>query len=155
MVVAKRQRWVEASSLGSACPHASRVYYTLSNKTLPSGECVISSILSHCNKDFKLWPVLQLRVLIGKQRIVHPRHEGGGTSMERPQPVLAPSFYMFVSSPSLPMQIRATQEGGVFVSPEVLIQVHGFFLCPLFTCFSLSLSFSHCHFGLLFPTLPT
>ena len=54
MVVAKRQRWVEASSLGSTCPPASRVYYTLSNKTLLSRECVISSILSHCNKDFKL-----------------------------------------------------------------------------------------------------
>ena len=135
MVVAKRQRWVEASSLGSACPHASRVYYTLSNKTLPSGECVISSILSHCNKDFKLWPVLQLRVLIGKQRTVHPRHEGGGTSVERPQLVLAPSFYMFVSSPSLTMQIRASREGGVFVSPEGLTLVPGFSFVPFSQAF--------------------
>ena len=53
MVVAKRQRWVGASPLGSACPHASRVDYTLSNKTLPSGECVISLILSRRNTDFK------------------------------------------------------------------------------------------------------
>ena len=51
------------------------------------------------------------------------------------------------------MQIRASQEGGVSVSPEVLTRAHGFFLCSLFTDFSLSLPFSHSHFGLLFPIL--
>ena len=156
MVVAKRQRWVEASPLGSACPHASRVYYTLSNKTFLSGECVSSSILSRCNKDFKLWPVLQLRVLICKHRIVHPWGMRVGAPQWRDLNLSWPSLFIcFVSSPSLPMEIRASQEGGVFVSSEVLTQVHGLFLCPLFTGFPLSLSFSHCHFGLLFPILTT
>ena len=42
-----------------------------------SGECVISSVLSHHNKDLKQWTSvlarLQLSVLFSKQRIVHPQ----------------------------------------------------------------------------------
>ena len=53
------------------------------------------------------------------------------------------------------MQIRDSQEWGAFVSPEILTLVCGFFLCSLFVGFSLSLSFSHLHFGLLFPILIT
>ena len=56
------------------------------------------------------------------------RHKGRLTPKERPQSVLASSFYMFVSSPtlSLPYANWASQEGGMFVSPEVLIPVCGF-----------------------------
>ena len=42
-----------------------------------SGECVISSVLSHHNKDLKWWTsvtaLLQLRVLFSKQRIAYPQ----------------------------------------------------------------------------------
>lgn len=40
------------------------------------------------------------------------------------------------------MQIRASQEGGVFVLPEVLSLVLGFVLCFLFVGFSVSLYFA-------------
>lgn len=40
------------------------------------------------------------------------------------------------------MQIRASQEEGVFVYPEVLTLVLGFVLCFLFVGFSVSLSFA-------------
>ena len=81
------------------------------------------------------------------------------TQKERPQSWL-PLFNSFVSSPqNLPYANWASQEGGVFVSPEFLTSVCEFsfvpFLCfCLFVCFP-SLSFSHCHFGLLFPILTT
>ena len=77
------------------------------------------------------------------------RCEGGQTPKKRPQPILAPSFYTFLSSPppqphpaASHMQIRSSQEGGMFVSPEVLTPVRGYFLCSLFVGFSHSLSFS-------------
>ena len=47
--------------------------------------------------------LLQLRVLFSKQRIVH--HQGvrvGQPKKERPQPLLAPSFYMFSPFPHEP-----------------------------------------------------
>ena len=53
------------------------------------------------------------------------------------------------------MQIRPSQEGGVFVSPEVPTQVCGFSFALFFADFSLSLSFSQHHVGLLFPILTT
>ena len=51
------------------------------------------------------------------------RHEGRLTPEEKPQSVLASSFYTFVSSPTLnlPYANWASQEWGMFVSPEVLI----------------------------------
>ena len=53
-----------------------------------------------------------------------------------PNPPWLPVFIPFVSSPlACLMQIRASQEWGLFVSPEVLTQVQGFFLCSLFVCF--------------------
>jgi len=79
--------------------------------------------------------------------------EGGTTPKERPQSVLASSFYMFCVLPrSLPYSNWASQEEGTFVSPEVLTPVHRFYLFhfhrlpppPLF------FSFSHCHFELIF-----
>ena len=80
------------------------------------------------------------------------------TPTERPQSVLASSFYT-LSSPhshdclSLPLANWASQEGGVFVQPEVLTPIHGFYFFSIFTGFSLSLSFSHQYCGLLFPVL--
>ena len=79
------------------------------------------------------------------------RHEGGPTIEEKPQSWL-PLFCLL--PPSLTCANWASQEGGVFVSPEVFTPIHGFSFCSIFVGFSLSLSFSHCHFGLLFPILP-
>ena len=75
------------------------------------------------------------------------RHEGGPTIEEKPQSWL-PLFCLL--PPSLTCANWASQEGGVFVSPEVFTPIHGFSFCSIFVGFSLSLSFSHCHFGLLF-----
>ena len=55
--------------------------------------------------------------------------EGGTTPKERPQSVLASSFYTFCVLPqSLPYSNWASQEGGTFGSPEVLTPVHRFYL---------------------------
>ena len=75
---------------------------------LMSGECVISLVLSCCNKDLKLqtsvvaW--LWLRVLFSKQRIVHL----GGMRVSDPkgEAVLAPSFYKFCFLPPEPAQCK-------------------------------------------------
>ena len=53
-------------------------------------------------------------------------------------------LYVFSSTWACPMQIGLSQEFVLFVLPEVFTLVLG----P-------SLSFSHRHFGLLFPILPT
>ena len=83
------------------------------------------------------------------------RHEGRWAPKEMLQPILAPCFIHFVSSPfTCPMQIRANQEGGVFVSLEVLTPGLQIFFCSIFMGF-FPLSFSHHHFGLLFPILTT
>ena len=124
------------------------------------GGCIISSVLSCHNKDLK-WRTsvttrLLLRVLFGKQRIVH----FWGMRADGPQrrcfnPSWLPVFIHFVSSPfTCPMQIRANQEGGVFVSLEVLTPGLQIFFCSIFMGF-FPLSFSHHHFGLLFPILTT
>ena len=65
------------------------------------------------------------------------RREGGLISKERPQSVLDSSFHMFVSYPSLslPHANWASQEGGMFVSPEVLTLVHGFSFVPFLQAF--------------------
>ena len=119
------------------------------------GECVISSVLSCRSKDLKWWTSvtawLQLSFIWQAKDNTPSRCEGGPTPKERPSSfgfLLASSFYPFVSSPlSLPYANWASQEGGVFVSPDVLIPVCRFSFCELF----LSLSFSRCYFGLLFP----
>ena len=77
------------------------------------------------------------------------------------QSFLASSFYTFFPppppphpQPGCPMQIGLARKGcicftwGSHSSPWI-------FFCSIFESFSLSLSFSHCHFGLLFPILTT
>jgi len=67
------------------------------------------------------------------------------------------SFYMFFSPPG-PALCKLGQPGVLFVLPEVLTPVFGpSFDLPLFYFHGLfpSLSFSHRHFGLLFPILTT
>ena len=122
-----------------------------------SGECVISSVLSHHSKDLKQWTSvtawLQLS-FIHKQRRVHPRGmRAGWPNRWGLSQFWLPLSVRFVSSPlSLPYTNFASQEGGVFVSPEVLTLVHGF---SFVSFFFLSLSFSHHEFGLRFPILTT
>ena len=62
--------------------------------------------------------------------------EGGTTPKERPQSVLASSFYTFCVLPqSLPYSNWASQEGGTFGSPEVLTPVHRFSFVPFLWAF--------------------
>ena len=65
------------------------------------------------------------------------RREGRLISKASSQSGLASSFYMFVSPIlSLPYANWASQEGDVFVSPEVLTPVHGFAFAPFSQVFS-------------------
>ena len=105
-----------------------------------SGECVISSVLSHCNKDLKRWTSvtasLQLRVLFGKES-PSPRMKVSWPCRRSLSRSWLPLFMCFgFSHLACPMQTRASQEGDLFVSPEVLTLVHEFFLCSLFMGFA-------------------
>ena len=76
---------------------------------------------------------------------------------ERPQPNFGSYFYVF-SPPTGPALCKLGYPGVLFVLPEVLTPVLGpLFYIPLFYFHWLfpSLSFSHRHSGLLFPTLTT
>ena len=61
--------------------------------------------------------------------------------------------FCFFPPPPEPVLYKLGSPGGLFVLPEVLTVV----LRPSFVLFSQAfpLSFSHCHFGLLFPILTT
>ena len=110
-----------------------------------SGEFIISSVLSRHNKDLKWWvsvtAQLQLRVLFSRQRIVHSQGMRAGW----PQRVGLNLFWLplFICSVSslwaCTMQIMASQEGGLFVLPEVLTRFQWFFLYSLFLGFSFCL----------------
>ena len=104
------------------------------------GDSVISSVLSHCNKDLKLWTSvtasLQLRVLFGKEN-PSPRMKMSWPHRRSVSRSWLPFLICFGSSHlACPRQTRASQEGDLFISPEVLTLVHEFFLCSLFTGFS-------------------
>ena len=125
------------------------------------GECVISLVLSHPSQDVKCSQVLQLRILFSKRRKVHP-HECRSTPKERPlffrapklKSVLASSFYIFVYCSLKPPYVNwASQEECVF-HLKFSLQPSDFLLFHFWGLF-LSLSFSHRHFGLLFPILTT
>ena len=112
-----------------------------------SGECVISSVLSHHSKDLK-WRTsvtaqLQLRVLFGKQRKVHPLCTlcvtGGRPQRRGLNPSWLPLFIR-LSPPLLePALCKLGQPGELFVSPELLTQKKVDFLlfhfCGLFSFF--------------------
>ena len=96
-----------------------------------------------CLAAAKVWngrPVLQLSyssVLFGKQRKVHPRAlRAGPPQMRGLNPFWLPLFINFVSyALSLPYANWASQEGGMFVSPEVLTPVCGFSFVPFLRVF--------------------
>ena len=113
------------------------------------GECVISLVLSAAAKIWNGAPVLQLgysSVLFSKQRVVYLWGMRVGWPQRRSlSPSWLPLFICFFSSPlSLPCANWASQEGHVFISPEVLTLVHRF----SFVSFSWTLSF------LCFSSLP-
>ena len=124
-----------------------------------SGECVISSVLSHHSKNLKWWVGrCYSSVLIGKQRKRDPRGVRVGRPKrceEKKSPWLTfgSSFCTFFLLPlSLPCVNWASQEGCFTWDSH---SGPWTFLCSMFMGFSLSLSFSHCHYGLLFPGLTT
>ena len=116
-----------------------------------SGECVISSVLSCCSKYLK-WQTsvtawLQLSFIQQAKREVW----GWADLKGETQSILASSFYSFVFSPSwaCPMQTGLAKKGACLFHLKFSLWSSDIFLfhfCGLF----LSLSFSHCHFGLLF-----
>ena len=99
-----------------------------------SGECVISSVLFLCSKDLKWWNSVTAQSFI-RQRKVHPRGaKAGRLRQEKPQSFLASSF--FLSPPQgLACANWASQEGGVFVLPEVLTLVCRFSFVPFSSAF--------------------
>ena len=117
-------------------------------------ECVISSVLSHHNKNLKQWmdqryspgldqyysswmghcysSELQLSFIQKIKENTSLRHEGMLTQNmrreERPRPNFGSSFYMFFSPPPGPALCKFCQPGVLFVLPEVLTPVLGPFV---------------------------
>ena len=121
-----------------------------------SGEFVIASVLSHHSKNLKRrMNQCYISVLLGKTKDSTPlRHRiGGPKSQEKRREVsilLVFPFHTFVSSSlSLPYVNWASQEGCLFHLR--FSDLPWFYFCRLF----LSLSFSLCHSGLLFPFITT
>ena len=114
---------------------------TYSHAIVVSGECAISSLMSCCSKELKWWTSvtaqLQLRVSLGKQRKVHPRVVRAGRPQRRGSISfwLPPFIHLSPSPLSLPYANWASQEGGMFVSPEVLTPVLGFSFVPFLWIF--------------------
>ena len=98
------------------------------------GDCVISLVLNRHSKDLKqrisVTGRLQLSCIHQGKDKTPLRGEGKPTPKERPQSVLASSFYMFVSFLPEPDANWAGQEGDVFVSQEVITPVHGSSFVP-------------------------
>ena len=123
-----------------------------------SGECAISSVLSHHSKNLK-WQTnvtaqLQLNFILQAKESTPLRREGGSTPKERPQSILLPlSIHLSPPPLSLPYVKWASQEGCLFRLRFSLwsSKFSSFFFLQAFS----SLSFSHLHFELLFPILTT
>ena len=120
------------------------------------GECIISLVLSYRSKDLKWWTIvtarLQLWVLFSKQSIVHPRGVRAGWPQRRDLSLSRLPLFMCCLLPdwACPVQIGlATGRGRVCVTCGSHFGAWILF-CSIFTGFSLSLPFSHCHFGLFF-----
>ena len=136
-----------------------------------SGEYVISSVLSHHNKNLKLWTsVTAFRgtsvTALGQTSVTaqfYLESKGkyfleawGHTNpkdakrREAPSAILARLFIWFFSSPwACPMSIWLTRSAVGFTEVLILVVGLSFVLFLLFP----SLSFSHHHSGLLFPIL--
>ena len=116
-----------------------------------SGECVLFLVLSHHSKDLKRHTSVTTQSFIRQAKESTPlRHEGRPTPKES-----AASFY--VLSPSAESAIGKLGQlrrrcicftWSSHSSPLI-------FFCSIFMGFFLFLSFSHLHFGVLFPILTT
>ena len=110
---------------------------------LLSGKCEISLVLSCCSKDLKQKTSVTAQSFIWQAKeSTLSRHEGGPTPKERPQSVLASSFYMFVSSPpwACPMQIGLAKKGAYLFHLKFSLQsadILLFHFCGLFSFFCL------------------
>ena len=102
-----------------------------------AGECVISSVLSHQGKNLKqrtsVTARLQLSFIWQAKENTSLKCEGRPaqkTQREEGGSILAPFFCMFFLLPplSLPYANWASQEAGVFVSPEFSLQSVDFLL---------------------------
>ena len=102
-----------------------------------SRECVISSVLSHHSKDLKqrmgqdYCSMLQLSFIRQPKENTSSRCEGSRPKRlkekRRPHPPLTfgSSFYMFFSPPPGAALCKLGQQGGLFISPEVLTRIRG------------------------------
>ena len=122
-----------------------------------SRECVISLVLSHRSKDLKqqtsITPQLQLSFIWQAKENKSSRYEGGLTQKKRGAQFGPLFIYVFLLSLSLPYANWASQEGCLF-PPSFSLSSSDFLLFH-FRRLCLSLSFSHGHFGLIFPILTT
>ena len=149
---------------------------TAEYETVVPGECVISLILSRYSKNlkrqtdqcyslvtaqFKLWTSITVHLqlsIICKQRKIHSRGVRAGwpkrhKEKRSPNPSRLPLSYICLPPSSLPYVNWANQEGCLFDLRSSLrsLDLPLFYFRGLFP----SLSFSHHHFGLLFPILTT
>ena len=124
-------------------------------KLLVSGESLV--LFSH-SKDLKQQTTVtarsQLSFIWQAKESTSSRCEGEPTPKERPRSILTLYFYMFVFSPpwACHMQIGLAKKGLCLFHLKFSLWSMDFLLfhCSIFRGFSLSLSFSHCHFWLLF-----
>ena len=133
-----------------------------------SGECVISSVLSHHNKKFEATDqcyssVFQFSFIKKVKENTSLRHEGmltqktrrglreRGGERETPGHLTPLSICFFLLPMDLPYVNWASQECCLFYLRSSLWSLDLPYFCGLFP----SLSFSHCHSGFLFPILTT
>ena len=110
-------RWGQAEVVSTMLHPGHSTRYVLS---------LIPSVLSPCSKDLKQWTSvvawLQLRVVFGKQRKVHPQ----GGRADRPQKREAPSWLLslYVLPPSPESALcKLSKPRGPFIFPEILTLV--------------------------------
>ena len=116
------------------------------------GECIISSVLSRCSKDLKQRTSVTAQSFFRQTKDSIPsRHECRPCPKGRPQSWLPP-FICLLPSLSLPYAQWASQEGACLLHLKFSLQPTDFLLFHFFSRL-FSLSFSHHHFGLLFPIL--
>ena len=119
-----------------------------------SGECVVSSVLSHCSKNLKWQTSVTVQFYLASKRKYIFKTWGWANPKESLGSILAPLFQCFFSSPWVcPIQIGLAMRAVCFTwgshsGPWT-------FLCCIFMGFFLYLSFSYLYFRLLFPILTT